>query len=81
MGRLGATLGDFGWARGARCDVMCVRLYDLLDVLDLVHELYLCHPPDVQELPDRLDHTQQTETETATTETTAGTGTTKGGAR
>ena len=41
---------------------MCVHLYDLLGVLDLVHELHLCHPPDVLELPDRPDrpdHTQQ----------------------
>ena len=40
-------------------DVMGVHLYDLLNVLDLVHELHLCHPPDVLELPDRPDHTQQ----------------------
>ena len=37
----------------------CIHLYDLLDVLDLVHELHLCHPPDVLELPDRPDHRQQ----------------------
>ena len=37
------------------CDVMGVHLYDLLDVLDLVDELHLCHPPDVLELPDRPD--------------------------
>ena len=36
---------------------MCIHLYDLLDVLDLVHELHLCHPPDLLELPDRSDHT------------------------
>ena len=30
---------------------MCAHLYDLLDVLDLVHELHLRHPPDVLELP------------------------------
>ena len=40
---------------------MCVHPYDLLDVLDLVlvHELHLCHPPDVLELRDRPDHRQQ----------------------
>ena len=42
-----------------RCKNDRVLLYDLLDVLDLVHELHACHPPDVLELPDRLDHTQQ----------------------
>ena len=26
-----------------------IHLYDLLDVLDLVHELHLCHPPSLQE--------------------------------
>ena len=40
---------------------MCMHLYDLLEVLELVHELHLCHPPDVLELPDRPDHTQQKE--------------------
>ena len=34
-----------------------VHLYALLDVLDLVHELHLCHPPDVLELHGRPDHT------------------------
>ena len=29
-----------------------VRLYDLLDVLDLVDELHLCHPLVVLEAPD-----------------------------
>ena len=38
---------------------MGVHLYDLLNVLDLAHELHLCHPPDVLELPGRPDHTQQ----------------------
>ena len=40
---------------------LCVHLYDLLDVLDLVAELRLCHPPDELELPHRPDHTQQTQ--------------------
>ena len=31
---------------------MCIQLYDLLDVLGLVHELHLCHPPDVLERAD-----------------------------
>ena len=31
---------------------MCIQLYDLLDVLDLVHELHFCHPPDVLERAD-----------------------------
>ena len=35
------------------------HLYDQLDVLNLVHELHLCDPPDVLELPDRPDHRQQ----------------------
>ena len=38
-----------------------VHLYYLLDVLDLVLELHLCHLPDVLELPDRPDHTAETE--------------------
>ena len=51
---------------------MCIHLYDLLDVPDLVHEFHLCHPPDVLELLDRPDHTTETET-------TAGIGTTREG--
>ena len=31
---------------------MCIQLYDLLDGLDLVHELHFCHPPDVLERAD-----------------------------
>ena len=31
---------------------MCIQFYDLLDVLDLVHELHFCHPPDVLERAD-----------------------------
>ena len=31
---------------------MCIHLYVLLDVLDLAHELHLCHPPDVLERVD-----------------------------
>ena len=38
------------------CDLYGVHLYDLLDVLDLVDELHLCHPHVVLEPPD---HTQQ----------------------
>ena len=38
---------------------MCIHVYVLLDVLDLVHELPLCYPPDVLELLDRPDHRQQ----------------------
>ena len=50
----------FGRCFGRR--PLYVHLYDLLDVLDLVHELHLCHPPtNVLELPDRPDHTQQKE--------------------
>ena len=30
---------------------MCVLLYDLCDVLDLVDEFHLCHPPVVLEAP------------------------------
>ena len=37
-------------------DLYGVPLYDLLDVLDLVDELHLCHPHVVLEPPD---HTQQ----------------------
>ena len=35
------------------------HLYDLLDVLDLVDELHLCHPPDVLELPDQTQQKQK----------------------
>ena len=37
-------------------DLCGVHLYDLLDVLDLVDELHLCHPHVVLEPPD---HTQK----------------------
>ena len=38
---------------------LCGHLYGLLDVLDLLDELRLCHPPDVMELPARPDHITQ----------------------
>ena len=53
----------------------CDHPYDLLNILDLLDGLHLCHPPDVLELPDRPDHT----TETGKTKTTTSIDTPKRG--
>ena len=39
---------------------LCTHFQDLLEVLNLIHQLHLCHPHDVLELLGRPDdHTQQ----------------------